>query len=572
MNLIKDNFRTIFVVASMIIIGVGTLIYDVNSPSLSAPNNIIKIGDTLNTKVYETVNLNDLFDVDGVYTCSSDNEEVAQAVNCNIYAISGGSAKIKIEYKETEAGEVLDEKTITVNVSKLKMVVTNFPNELTMDINDTYKLLPNTNGVDVRAEYIYDESAFKIEENNGYYSLVALKEGTYTLKATFVPEMPDKYESATKTMNITVRNIIEPNITVNDITMYVGDTKEVEINTNDIIGSLKLTSDDESIISVEGMNIKGLKEGKTSVIVLFKPEDVTKYKEVTKKINVTVSKVTETSKVETIVNDLKEKVKNYEELDVSFNNNVLSLYTCKGNCETSSNKTIVDLNYNVKTGILSLVRPIKVFTTNNNNNTDIDDEYMALSILLSYLNDKGIKSINSLGSYIVETGKNDALLSMSTSGINLYYGSIDKVNVNNQKYYVPTVLNSFEYNVNSVINDAPILKISIKNSTGGVVNINKIENINGKDIVTLSSKSNAKYGFDSLVIKDSNGKDITKKVNFNKTNMTFEMPSNDVIIESTFINNVKTGVNDFTTLLAITMLIFGVGLYIVRKNVNSLEI
>lgn len=570
MNLIKDNFRTIFVVASMIIIGVGTLIYDVNSPSLSAPNNIIKIGDTLNTKVYETVNLNDLFDVDGVYTCSSDNEEVAQAVNCNIYAISGGSAKIKIEYKETEAGEVLDEKTITVNVSKLKMVVTNFPNELTMDINDTYKLLPNTNGVDVRAEYIYDESAFKIEENNGYYSLVALKEGTYTLKATFVPEMPDKYESATKTMNITVRNIIEPNITVNDITMYVGDTKEVEINTNDIIGSLKLTSDDESIISVEGMNIKGLKEGKTSVTVLFKPEDVTKYKEVTKKINVTVSKVTETSKVETIVNDLKEKVKNYEELDVSFNNNVLSLYTCKGNCETSSNKTIVDLNYNVKTGILSLVRPIKVFTTNNN--TDIDDEYMALSILLSYLNDKGIKSINSLGSYIVETGKNDALLSMSTSGINLYYGSIDKVNVNNQKYYVPTVLNSFEYNVNSVINDAPILKISIKNSTGGVVNINKIENINGKDIVTLSSKANAKYGFDSLVIKDSNGKDITKKVNFNKTNMTFEMPSNDVIIESTFINNVKTGVNDFTTLLAITMLIFGVGLYIVRKNVNSLEI
>lgn len=570
MNLIKDNFRTIFVVASMIIIGVGTLIYDVNSPSLSAPNNIIKIGDTLNTKVYETVNLNDLFDVDGVYTCSSDNEEVAQTVNCNIYAISGGSAKIKIEYKETEAGEVLDEKTITVNVSKLKMVVTNFPNELTMDINDTYKLLPNTNGVDVRAEYIYDESAFKIEENNGYYSLVALKEGTYTLKATFVPEMPDKYESATKTMNITVRNIIEPNITVNDITMYVGDTKEAEINTNDIIGSLKLTSDDESIISVEGMNIKGLKEGKTSVTVLFKPEDVTKYKEVTKKINVTVSKVTETSKVETIVNDLKEKVKNYEELDVSFNNNVLSLYTCKGNCETSSNKTIVDLNYNVKTGILSLVRPIKVFKTNNN--TDIDDEYMALSILLSYLSDKGIKSINSLGSYIVETGKNDALLSMSTSGINLYYGSIDKVNVNDQKYYIPTVLNSFEYNVNSVINDAPILKISIKNSTGGVVNINKIENINGKDIVTLSSKANAKYGFDSLVIKDSNGKDITKKVNFNKTNMTFEMPSNDVIIESTFINNVKTGVNDFTTLLAITMLIFGVGLYIVRKNVNSLEI
>lgn len=570
MNLIKDNFKTIFVVISMVIIGVGTLIYDVNSPSLSAPNNIIKIGDTFNTKVYEVINLNDLFDTEGIYTCSSDNEEVAQAVNCSVYAISGGSAKIKIEYKETEAGEVLDEKTITVNVSKLKMVVTNFPDDLTLNIGDKYKLLPNTNGAETNIDYSYDDTAFKMEENDGILSLVALKEGTFTLKATFVPEMPNKYESTTKTVNITVRDIKEPSITADDITMYVGDTKEVEVNTNNIVGSLSITSDDESIVSVESMNVKGLKEGQTSITILFKPEDVTKYKDVTKKINVTVSKVTETSKIESIVNELKEKVKNYEELDVSFNNNVLSLSTCKGNCETSSNKTIVDLNYNVKTGILSLVRPIKVFKTNNN--TDIDDEYMALSILLSYLSDKGIKSINNLSSYIVETGKNDALLSMSTSGINLYYGSIDKVNVNNQKYYVPTVLNSFEYNVNSVINDAPILKISIKNSTGGVVNINKIENINGKDIVTLSSKSNAKYGFDSLVIKDSNGKDITKKVNFNKINMTFEMPSNDVTIESTFINNVKTGVNDFTTLLAITMLIFGVGLYIVRKNVNSLEI
>ena len=50
MNLIKDNFKTIFVVISMVIIGVGTLVYDVNSPSLSAPNNIIKIGVFTNDK------------------------------------------------------------------------------------------------------------------------------------------------------------------------------------------------------------------------------------------------------------------------------------------------------------------------------------------------------------------------------------------------------------------------------------------------------------------------------------------------------------------------------------------
>lgn len=568
MNLIKDNFKTIFVVISMVIIGVGTLIYDVNSPSLSAPNNIIKIGDTFNTKVYEVINLNDLFDTEGVYTCSSDNEEVAQAVNCSVYAISGGSAKIKIEYKETEAGEVLDEKTITVNVSKLKIKLTNFPDDLTLNIGDKYKLLPNTNGAETNIDYSYDDTAFKMEENDGILSLVALKEGTFTLKATFVPEMPNKYESTTKTVNITVRDIKEPSITADDITMYVGDTKEVEVNTNNIVGSLSITSDDESIVSVESMNVKGLKEGQTSITILFKPEDVTKYKDVTKKINVTVSKVTETSKIESIVNELKEGVKDDINHDVTFENNILSLYYCNSDCNTSTNKTKLDLNYDVKTGILSLPRAIKMFTNKN----EVTNEYNALSIFISYLNSKEIKSIGKLGAYIVESGKSDGILTMSSSGINLYYSSIIKTNIDNREYYLPTVLNSFAYNVNNTISDASILKISIKNSTGGVVNVNKIETINGNDVVTLSSKANAKYGFDSLVIKDSNGKDITKKVKFNKINMTFEMPSSDVTIESTFINNVKTGVNDFTTLLAITMLIFGVGLYIVRKNVNSLEI
>lgn len=568
MNLIKDNFKTIFVVISMVIIGVGTLIYDVNSPSLSAPNNIIKIGDTLSTKVYEVINLNDLFDTEGVYTCSSDNEEVAQAVNCNIYAISGGSAKIKIEYKENESGEVLDEKTITVNVSKLKMEVTNFPDDLTLNVGDKYKLLPNTNGVETNIDYSYDDSAFKMEENDGILSLVALKEGTYTLKATFVPEMPNKYESATKTISITVRDIKEPSITANDITMYVGDTKEVEVNTNNIVGSLSITSDDESIVSVESMNVKGLKEGQTSVTILFKPEDVTKYKDTTKKINVTVKKVTETSKIESIVSELKESVKDDVNHEVTFENNILSLYYCKSDCNISTDKTKLDLNYDVKTGILVLPRSIKMFTDKN----EITDEYNALGTFVSYLNNKGIKSIGKLGAYIVESGKSDGILTMSSSGINLYYSSIIKTNIDNKEYYLPTVLNSFAYNVNNTINDASILKISIKNSTGGVVSINKIETINGNDVVTLSSKANDKYGFDSLIIKDSNGKDITKDVNFNKVNMTFEMPNNDVVIESIFINNVKTGVSDMTMLLAITMVIFGIGLYIVRKNVNSLEI
>ena len=97
MNLLKDNFKLIFVVVTMLIIAIGTLIYDVNKPSLSA-NNIIQIDDTAIISVYENVNLvAGISDLEGVeFVCSVDNAEVATVSNCNVVAHNVGNVNAKI--------------------------------------------------------------------------------------------------------------------------------------------------------------------------------------------------------------------------------------------------------------------------------------------------------------------------------------------------------------------------------------------------------------------------------------------------------------------------------------------
>ena len=154
-------------------------------------------------------------------------------------------------------------------------------------------------------------------------------------------------------------------------------------------------------------------------------------------------------------------------------------------------------------------------------------------------------------------------------GLILLYNDYKKIE---DSEYLPQTLQNLEIDVdNGFKSDNSPYVVSV-NTKNGTVLVDNVKNVNGKDIVTLKVKANDKYGFDSLTIKDKNKKDITKDVNYSSSTMTFEMPSSDVIVDATFITNAKTGVNDLTMLLAITMVVFGLGLYIVRKNVNSLEI
>ncbi len=578
MNLLKDNFKLIFVVSAMVIIGIGTLIYDVNKPSLSVGvADIIKIGDTAIIEVNGNVNLKmGIDDLEGVeFACSIDNEKVAKIFDCEVFALSSGTVNAKIEVKDSTNGEVLDEKTVAITINKAKMNITNVPSNLTLELNEEYTLKPNTNGIEVNQTYEYDESMLKVIKNDdGPNTLVALKEGNATFKMIFTPVEQNKYESVEKTINITVKNVIEPTIKVNDIEMFVGETKEIDVDTNNIQGGLNFTTNDDSIVSLDGMKVTGLKEGTATLTVSFEPTDTDKYKSVTKEFKVTVKTKVEETEIDKFVNGMKELLKDDTgSIEYDKDSKMVILSYCENGCSTSKPDSTIKLKYDEENGILKFINSISIFTSDLK---DFTNEYgLALSLWEYAVDTYNVDStkIDSCINENMKNGKNSCILTIKNNGFILLYDDYFVYdNSSNTKIYFPKTFKNLEIDIrNGIKNNSTIYKVDT-NAKNGTVSVDNVKNVNGKDIVTLKVKANDKYGFDSLTIKDKNKKDITKDVNYNSSTMTFEMPSSDVIIDATFITNAKTGVNDLTMLLAVTMVVFGLGLYIARKNVKSLEI
>lgn len=580
MNFLKDNFKLIFVVSAMVIIGVGTLIYDVNKPSLSGGvADIIKIGDTAIVEVNSNVNLKmGIDDLEGVeFACSIDNEKVAKISDCEVSTLSSGTVNAKIEVKDSTNGEVLDEKTVAITINKAKMNITNVPSNLTLDLNEEYTLKPNTNGIEVNQTYEYDESMLRVIKNDdGSNTLVALKEGNATFKMIFTPVEQNKYESAEKTINITIKNVIEPAIKVNNIEMFVGETKDIDVDTNNIQGGLNFSTNDDSIVSLDGMKVTGLKEGTATLAVTFEPTDTDKYKSVTKEFKVTVKNKVEETEIDKFVNGMKKLLKDNTDgtgsIEYDKDSKMVILSYCENGCSTSKPDSTIKLKYDEGTGILKFTNSIPIF---KNNLKDFTNEYgLALSLLLYVEDTYNIDSskIDSCINENMKNGKNSCILTIKNNGlIFLYDDYFIYDNSSDTNIYFPKTFKNLEIDIRNGIKNSTIYKIDT-NAKNGTVLVDNVKNVNGKDIITLKVKANDKYGFDSLTIKDKNKKDITKDVNYNSSTMTFEMPSSDVIVDATFITNAKTGVNDLTMLLVITMVVFGLGLYIVRKNVNSLEI
>lgn len=578
MDLLKDNFKLIFVVSAMVIIGVGTLIYDVNKPSLSGGvANIIKIGDTAIVEVNSNVNLKmGIDDLEGVeFACSIDNEKVAKISDCKVFTLSSGTVNAKIEVKDSTNGEVLDEKTVAITINKAKMNITNVPSNLTLDLNEEYTLKPNTNGIEVNQTYEYDESMLRVIKNDdGSNTLVALKEGNATFKMIFTPVEQNKYESAEKTINITIKNVIEPAIKVNNIEMFVGETKDIDVDTNNIQGGLNFSTNDDSIVSLDGMKVTGLKEGTATLSVTFEPTDTDKYKSVTKEFKVTVKTKVEETEIDKFVNGMKKFLKDNPDgtgsIEYDKDSKMVILSYCENGCSTSKPDSTIKLKYDEGTGVLKIGNSIKIFKDVTKN--EMTYEYKAITPLIAYVimnYDKNYEVLATSLAQVFKTGVNSFVYTIKDHGLILLYNDYKKIE---DSEYLPQTLQNLEIDVdNGFKSDNSPYVVSV-NTKNGTVLVDNVKNVNGKDIVTLKVKANDKYGFDSLTIKDKNKKDITKDVNYNSSTMTFEMPSSDVIVDATFITNAKTGVNDLTMLLAITMVVFGLGLYIVRKNVNSLEI
>lgn len=578
MDLLKDNFKFIFVVSAMVIIGVGTLIYDVNKPSLSGGvANIIKIGDTAIVEVNSNVNLKmGIDDLEGVeFACSIDNEKVAKISDCEVFTLSSGTVNAKIEVKDSTNGEVLDEKTVAITINKAKMNITNVPSNLTLDLNEEYTLKPNTNGIEVNQTYEYDESMLRVIKNDdGSNTLVALKEGNATFKMIFTPVEQNKYESAEKTINITIKNVIDPAIKVNNIEMFVGETKDIDVDTNNIQGGLNFSTNDDSIVSLDGMKVTGLKEGTATLAVTFEPTDTDKYKSVTKEFKVTVKNKVEETKIDKFVNGMKKFLKDNPDgtgsIEYDKDSKMVILSYCENGCSTSEPDSTIKLKYDEGTGVLKIGNSIKIFKDVTKN--EMTYEYKAITPLIAYVimnYDKNYEVLATSLAQVFKTGVNSFVYTIKDHGLILLYNDYKKIE---DSEYLPQTLQNLEIDVdNGFKSDNSPYVVSV-NTKNGTVLVDNVKNVNGKDIVTLKVKANDKYGFDSLTIKDKNKKDITKDVNYSSSTMTFEMPSSDVIVDATFITNAKTGVNDLTMLLAITMVVFGLGLYIVRKNVNSLEI
>ena len=578
MDLLKDNFKLIFVVSAMVIIGVGTLIYDVNKPSLSGGvANIIKIGDTAIVEVNSNVNLKmGIDDLEGVeFACSIDNEKVAKISDCKVLTFSSGTVNAKIEVKDSTNGEVLDEKTVAITINKAKMNITNVPSNLTLDLNEEYTLKPNTNGIEVNQTYEYDESMLRVIKNDdGSNTLVALKEGNATFKMIFTPVEQNKYESAEKTINITIKNVIEPAIKVNNIEMFVGETKDIDVDTNNIQGGLNFSTNDDSIVSLDGMKVTGLKEGTATLAVTFEPTDTDKYKSVTKEFKVTVKNKVEETEIDKFVNGMKKLLKDNTDgtgsIEYDKDSKMVILSYCENGCSTSKPDSTIKLKYDEGTGVLKIGNSIKIFKDVTKN--EMTYEYKAITPLIAYVimnYDKNYEVLATSLAQVFKTGVNSFVYTIKDHGLILLYNDYKKIE---DSEYLPQTLQNLEIDVdNGFKSDNSPYVVSV-NTKNGTVLVDNVKNVNGKDIVTLKVKANDKYGFDSLTIKDKNKKDITKDVNYSSSTMTFEMPSSDVIVDATFITNAKTGVNDLTMLLAITMVVFGLGLYIVRKNVNSLEI
>ena len=220
--------------------------------------------------------------------------------------------------------------------------------------------------------------------------------------------------------------------------------------------------------------------------------------------------------------------------------------------------------------MLKIGNSIKIFKDVTKN--EMTYEYKAITPLIAYVMmnyDKNYEVLATSLTQVFKTGVNSFVYTIKDHGLILLYNDYKKIE---DSEYLPQTLQNLEIDVdNGFKSDNSPYVVSV-NTKNGTVLVDNVKNVNGKDIVTLKVKANDKYGFDSLTIKDKNKKDITKDVNYSSSTMTFEMPSSDVIIDATFITNAKTNVTDMTLLLVITLTVFGVGYFILKKNIKSFGI
>ena len=534
--------------------------------TLSASDLTMSVGESKTASISAKV---DGDTVAGTYKLTPVTTGVVEVTNTTLKGLKSGSTKVNVEFTPTDTTKYNKATaSFTAKVELVKPTVS--VDDLTLKVNETKTVTVNSNGV---------EGTSKLSTSSNYITIDSLKVtgksiGEATVTLTFTPTNTTKYETVTKTFKVTVSDKTEAPLTVNNVTLNVGETKDLTYNVQGVSGEIEVTSEDKTIATVNNIKVTGVKKGTTKLKVVFTPDDTDKYTASTKYATVTVNSTEEESEIEELVSGLKEKYSDADTVKFEYNETtkILTVSYCKNGCSTSNVDSSIKFIYDEKSGILKLANSISLIGSNN----WISNEFICVTYVMDYINDKYNLDENSFASIEDkwDSGVVTDILTINNNGLIIlltdYKNTTTKTESGTSSYKGYQTLKNYAVDLRNGVNgNSTVYKVNTSTKNGKII-VDNVDYVNGKDVITLKATPDTKYGFDSLVIKDSTGKDITKEVNYNSNTMTFEMPNKNVTIEATFITNAKTNVTDVTLLLVLTMSVFAISYYLVRRSSNTI--
>ncbi len=539
---------------------------EVKDVTLTASDLTMSVGEIKTASISAKV---DGDTVDGTYKLTPVTTDIVEVTNTTLKGLKSGSTKVNVEFTPTDTTKYNKATaSFTANVELVKPTVS--VDDLTLKVNETKTVTVNSNGV---------AGTSKLSTSSNYITIDDMKVtgksiGTSTVTLTFTPTDTTKYETVTKTFNVTVSDKTEAPLTVNNVTLNVGETKDLTYNVQGVSGKIEVTSEDNTIATVNNIKVTGVKKGTTKLKVVFTPDDTDKYTASTKYATVTVNSTEEESEIEEFVNGLKEKYSDIDTIKFEYNETtkIFTISSCENGCSTSNADGSVKFIYDDNTGVLKLANSVAYIDSNGL----ITNEILLVASVSNYAAEKYNVDKNYFD-FLDDEWKSGVVTNILTINNNgLIFLLTDYINTTIKTETTTTTIEGYQtlknYAIdlrNGIDDNSTVYKVNTSTKNGKIT-IDNVDYVNGKDVITLKATPDTKYGFDSLVIKDSSGKDITKEVNYNSGTMTFEMPSKDVTIEATFITNAKTNVTDVTTLLVLTMSVFAISFYLVRKSSNTI--
>ena len=261
--------------------------------------------------------------------------------------------------------------------------------------------------------------------------------------------------------------------------------------------------------------------------------------------------------VSSIKNTTETNKKYFEEISQNKNKGYLGYYS-KDNITiytgTVDNKAYIEIyqdnKYSSKITNTSYNKFINAIILNNmiivvgsNNNTTKTD------VLIYNLKGKLIETINNSNLDILINANNN-----NNSFITTILKESKKCKIFNNKWQKTN--NCYEYQ-NKIY--AMPYNISTNGSTGGMIKVNDSAYSNEKVYIDVKSKAGYKEG--TISIKDSTGKEIA----LNKEDYSFEMPTSNVTITSSFIKEANPTTNSTLYVIASVLILCIAGVYFSRK-------